>query len=696
MSGLTTLLRNSAFRALRFLFRLVPMRESTRDHWRSVFIDRFGALVPSAPRGRVGDAVLGRRPRTHVAGHAIGRVERRHDPLDRPLPARLIAFYLPQFHRIPENDVWWGEGFTEWNNVVRALPQFEGHAQPRLPSDLGFYDLRDKDVMREQAQLARSYGIEGFCFYFYWFAGKTLLETPLTGWLSGGGMDLPACICWANEGWTRSWDGRRGDTLIAQRHDPEDDLAFIAHVARYLADPRYIRVDGKPLLLVYRPNLLPDARATAARWRRWCLEHGVGEIFLAYVQGFERPAPDEIGFDAAVEFPPNLSTPDDLTARQHLLNPDYAGSVLDWRRLASEYENRPLPHYPFFPGVNCGWDNEPRRPGHGRTYLHASPRRYRDWLRHTVQHRLADRDASERLVFVNAWNEWAEGAVLEPDARLGHAWLQATRDALRADPGGRTVSTATRPCAVIHVWYADVFEEMLLTLRHSHHDWRIVVTTAHEKAEQMQAILARVGMTAEMEVADNRGRDILPFLRVANRLLDEGQDVVLKLHTKKSPHRADGDHWRGEMVAALASPERVARTIEAFRASTRLGMVVAHGHLQPMGYFWGDNQQNVDYLVTRLGLGAIDVERQTFAPGSMFWVRLEALRPILDGHLDEWEFEPEAAQVDGTMAHAVERVFTLAVAYAGFEVLESGADADGDQPVRTDTAFRFAERDRGS
>lgn len=695
MRNLQTLLRTSLFRALRFLFRLVPMREPTRDRWRAMFIDRFSTLIPSAPRGRVGDAILGRRPRAHTAGHAIGHVQRRQEPLLEPLPARLIAFYLPQFHPVPENDAWWGQGFTEWNNVVRALPQFEGHAQPRLPSDLGFYDLRDKSVMREQAQLARSYGIEGFCFYFYWFAGKTLLETPLAGWLSDAGMDLPACICWANENWTRTWDGRRDDVLIGQRHSAEDDLAFIAHVAPYLADPRYIRVDGKPLLLVYRPTLLHDARATADRWRQWCRDNGVGEILLAYVQSFERPDPGEIGFDAAVEFPPNLSSADDLTARQSLLNPRYAGHALDWRRLASDYENRPQPTYRFFPGVNCGWDNEPRRPGQGRTYLHASPRRYRDWLRHTVVHRLADRDASDRLVFINAWNEWAEGAVLEPDVRLGHAWLQATRDALCTEPGGRA-GPAPRPCAVIHAWYADVFKEMLLTLRESRHDWRIVVTTSHDKAEQMRSVVVDVGMAADIEVSDNCGRDILPFLRVANRLLDEGEDVVLKLHTKKSPHRTDGDRWRMEITSALASPERVAHTIEAFRTSPTLGMVVANGHLQPMTHFWGHNQENVDYLVTRLGLGAIDVGRQTFAPGSMFWARLEALRPILDAHLDEWEFEPEAAQVDGTMAHAVERVFTVAAAFAGFEVMESPAGGNGAQPARTPTPFGFAERDPGA
>jgi lipopolysaccharide biosynthesis protein len=652
------------FSVLRTGFRLTPMPGTTRDRLRQRFLDRHADLVPRSARGQVTASPYAmRRPRTHAAGRAIGYVPRRAGLLPTPMPATLVAFYLPQFHPIPENDIWWGEGFTEWHNVTRALPQFEGHQQPRLPAELGYYDLRLPDVMRRQMQLAREYGIGAFCSYFYWFAGKTLLETPLQQWLADPTLDLPLCLCWANENWSRRWDGRAGEILIGQQHSPADDLAFIEHVSRYLLDPRYLRVDGKPLLLVYRPGLLPDPRATATRWREWCRANDIGEIRLAYVQSFDRVDPRDIGFDAAVEFPPNNTTPEPITARQQLLNPEYQGDVFDWRELAKQSMAQADPAYPRYPGVNPGWDNEPRRSSRGRVFTHASPRGYRDWLRHAIA-TAQRRFAAQPLVFVNAWNEWAEGAVLEPDSRLGHAWLEATRAALHpARPADE------RPCAVIHIWYPDLLDELVVALRISGIDWRIVITTSHEREQMVRERVAQLGIAAEIDVFENRGRDILPFLHVANRLLDEGVTTVLKLHSKRSTHREDGEIWRRDLLDKLLAPERASRILEAFRDDATLGLVHAEGHLQPLDRYWGGNQANVDYLVRCLGIQATQIEHSGFVAGSMLWLRPVALRLLLDAHLEIADFEAETGQLDGTLAHAIERMFSLAATADGFHTV---------------------------
>lgn len=667
-------LRATTYRLLRAGFRAIPMSDGLRDRWRNWFLDRYAGWVPDAPKGRVTSAgTMALRPLHRSDEAAIGHVPYRHDVPPSPLPATLVAFYLPQFHAIPENDAWWGKGFTEWRNVGRALPQFYGHMQPRIPADLGFYNLRDRNVMRQQAQLASEYGIGAFCFYFYWFAGKTLLEEPVRNWRDDATIAMPYCLCWANESWARRWDGRNADILIEQQHSAEDDLAFIAHVGTYLRDPRYLRVDGKPLLLVYRPNLMSDPNATALRWREWCAANGIGEIHLAYVQGFERPDPRNIGFDAAVEFPPNMSAPPSVAGAQWLINPDFSGEVMDWRALAAEMAAKPLQDYTLYPGVNPGWDNEPRRSGKGRVYHHASPRGYQAWLSRTIHDRLVSVPADKRLVFINAWNEWAEGAVLEPDARLGHAWLEATRRALRP----KRTCTA-RPHVVIHAWYIDVLEELLAQLRDAAFDHHLIVTTTEDNLAAVSRALKLQAMEAEVVVHDNHGRDILPFLQVANRLIDAGASLVLKLHTKRSIHRQDGDQWRRDMVGSLLARERVKTIVDAFDQRSDLGLVAPEGHIQPLSFYWGANEHAVRSLAVRMGLAQPDIDTASFACGSMFWVRLQAIQPILDCHLQPSEFEKEAGQVDGTLAHAIERLLSLSTIAQGY-TLASAASLVGDQ-----------------
>lgn len=344
-----------------------------------------------------------------------------------------IAFYLPQFHPIPENDAWWGKGFTEWTNVTKAHPNFEGHYQPHVPEEsLGYYDLRSPEVQKRQVELAKKYGVYGFCFYYYWFAGKRLLERPLDQYLADPALDLPFCLCWANENWTRRWDGAEHEILIGQNHNEQEYLHFIQDISPNFKDPRYIRVDGKPMLLVYRINLLPDPQVAARIWRDECRRLGIGEIYLAAVQSFGIIDPHPYGFDAAVEFPPSHLGAAEVSQKSlKMTNQKFNGRILDYHSAASMMTQRRPEGYTLFKSVMLSWDNTARRQNESHIFVNATPSAYQNWLENVVTYTRKVLPEDKRFVFINAWNEWAEGTHLEPDRRYGYAYLQATADAIQ-------------------------------------------------------------------------------------------------------------------------------------------------------------------------------------------------------------------------------------------------------------------------
>lgn len=350
---------------------------------------------------------------------------------------RSVAFYLPQFHPIPENDAWWGQGFTEWRTVVNAQPLFQSHQQPHIPADLGFYDLRLSETRSAQAELAASYGISGFCYYHYWFGGRRLLERPFTEVLSSGQPQFPFCLCWANENWTRTWDGGNREILVSQHYSHEDDLAHIHYLAPVFADPRYIRIHGKPVFAIYAPSQLPDPRRTLDLWRTQADRLGIGELYLCRVESnvSQRSDPRAHGFDAAIEFAPDTSIippkrPGRLPYRWRQLTGANGYTKVAYSTIVERMLAKPNPPYLRFPGVCPSWDNSPRRGRHGAVVITgATPEGLESWIIEALA-RVVPPTPDEDILFVNAWNEWGEGAHLEPDQHWGRAWLEAHRRAL--------------------------------------------------------------------------------------------------------------------------------------------------------------------------------------------------------------------------------------------------------------------------
>ncbi|MET1086465.1 MAG: glycoside hydrolase family 99-like domain-containing protein [Arthrobacter sp.] len=341
---------------------------------------------------------------------------------NRPLT---VAFYLPQYHAIPENDEWWGKGFTEWTNVRKASALFDGHDHPRRPADLGYYDLTTAGVSSQQAALAQANGVDAFCFYYYWFAGKRLLERPVDDYLERG-PDFPFCISWANENWTRRWDGQDQAVLIGQDYgDGTAEQVFLDFLP-YLRDPRYLRVDGRAVIVVHRVDHLPDAPQFARTWRALAAEYGVGPLQLIAAETKPGIRPDTFGFDAVCEFPPVGSNT--LAAAKLLppagMNPSFRGRVMSYPRMVARFMRRPEPGFVRYRGVAPGWDNTARRSHSSTVYMDSSPEGYRRWLQFA---RASEGRRPHGMVFINAWNEWAEGSYLEPDETHGMDYLRATR-----------------------------------------------------------------------------------------------------------------------------------------------------------------------------------------------------------------------------------------------------------------------------
>jgi lipopolysaccharide biosynthesis protein/ubiquinone/menaquinone biosynthesis C-methylase UbiE len=619
---------------------------------------------------------------------------------------KALAFFLPQFHQIPENDRWWGEGFTEWTNTNRAQPLFEGHYQPRQPhDDFGHYDLSDVATLKKQAVLAKQHGIHGFCFYHYYFAGKRLLEKPVELLLEHPEIDIQFCLCWANESWTRTWDGAEHEILIAQEHSAQDDIDFISDIVRYMKDPRYIRVNGKPVLLVYRPLLLPDPAATFNRWRQCCRQNGLGEIAIWAVRGCfnqETGLGLETVTEAEVEFPPHLTAPLQWISPDRVRGNKLKLPLVDYKALVKNIISHKavadkLP-YPIYRTAMLAWDNTARRNEMGYVFYGFSSRYYYKWLRHIMEDARRKFREGERFIFINAWNEWAEGTYLEPDQQYGYANINTTSKALfdlpfsfkRSSKVGRRAKTDAlelaelavrgnqmiRPGRVAvhaHIFYVDLTDELLFYMNNIPVDFDCCITTDTEakKEEISEKIMGRLrARHTEILVTPNVGRDVAPFL-VGCRDMVSRYDYVCHIHTKKSIHGGFGDPWREYLLEHLLGSRRlVLGILNHFVNHPEIGLIYppVFPSVEELAV-WGGNVENVQLLLRRVGVKMELPEIPKFPAGTMVWMRTKAFENLFAAGFTYEDFGKETGQLDGTLAHAFERSLAYIVNHNGYSSL---------------------------
>lgn len=376
--------------------------------------DEFHFLTLLATLAQAGDAPI------------VESCEVRAAPQKRLHP-RLVAFYLPQFHITPENDEWWGPGFTEWTNVASAIPNYPGHFQPKLPEDLGFYDLRLDGTRSAQSRLAKEAGVEAFMYYHYWFSGRRVLDLPLDQHIKSDELEQPFSIMWANENWTRSWDGDTRSVLLEQDYATVPAERFIEDALPYLLHDDYLTIGGKKLVSVYRPDSIPNFVSVLERWRETVRDHGL-ELFVVGVEYGALEGPTRDCLDGTMSFPPHSKEYVGARGVSAKVSRRFNGQLLSyWGMVRNDVERLPGKAADHFPGVMTAWDNTPRRQEAAHLWVGANPYLFRRWLLASAE-AVAHRDDDERVVFINAWNEWAEGAMLEPSNEFGHSYLQATRD----------------------------------------------------------------------------------------------------------------------------------------------------------------------------------------------------------------------------------------------------------------------------
>ena len=596
---------------------------------------------------------------------------------------RVVAIYLPQFHPFKENNEAWGKGFTEWTNVTASYARFVGQQQPTLPSDLGYYDLRLPLVIKQQIDLAKKYGIYGFQFYYYWFSGKKVMDTPINTVLENPDWDFNFSICWANENWTRKWDGGDKDIIFEQKDLPGDPLKFIQDVAPILNDKRYITEDGKPILTVYRVDLLTDPNRHTKIWREYFSKEFGKELWLVGCTNFKNFKPSDYGFDALMDFTPTGSTSAELKPwvgdekiinnqfTNKLIDVGWSGLIADYRYIAKQEVSNLDKNINDYKTISPSWCNEARRKGKdGVTFQNSSPEIFAHWLDKVLDSEINIKHKKSPIVFLNAWNEWAESAMIEPSVHMGHNTLLRVAETIskystvaknrKSFPSyGIVHSVEAKLAVVVHLYYIDLWPSIEKKLRNINTAFDLYVSVSSSNKDFKVENINKYHNRTNIVEVPNRGRDVLPFIMIMNRIRGLGYEHVLKIHTKKSRHRKDGADWFKDVIGNLLPNDN--NDLYSTLNNEDCGIIGPRGHIVSLSRHLGSNKVHLLNLIYKLtnkkdSQYLKHAEVYPFIGSTMFWARVDYLTPLLDLYLMPSDFESEQGQIDGTMAHAIERI----------------------------------------
>ncbi len=552
---------------------------------------------------------------------------------------KTLALYLPQFHETEENNKFWGKGFTEWNNVKKGRPKFEGHHQPRYPGDehgyLGYYDLSYFKTMEQQINLAKSHGIYGFAIYYYWFSGKMLLKKPINIFIKNSHIDFHFLLIWANENWSRRWDGSDSDILIKQKYNSNDPINFIKDIKKYIKDKRYIKIDNKPVIGLYEPTKIPELQKTMRIWREKSRELGIGEIYiLICINQYKIEDFQKLNiFDGSYEFPPRNSFNNHyLSKRGVYIYPELIYKCRDFNESILNLKN-----FSFFRGAMIEWDNSARKKNNYAIFDRYSPEYFYIFNKIIVDWTLKNYNKDKRFIFINAWNEWGEGSYLEPDEKYGYASINSLSKAIFNLSYSENLKSIGNIKLVVFLKIdnEDSIKEIINKINNIPFRFDLFIIIKKEINEN------KIKKYIFHNSNENR-QNLIILLNNMNNLSDylsnklKNYKYICNINSIHYKNISYFKEWKDYIYNNLLGDSKIiTEIITDFELNKKLGMIFPKQHYKSLIAF-EDQLDNRDLIYLNLLLKKIKYQINItqliydFPEGNMFWARINAIFPIFN------------------------------------------------------------------